>query len=91
MNESKHAGLRRVSPSACWAADDGRLSRAGRPAARPQMDFFRRAARERGDSDSHQHRTTPLNERYSFQTFVIENRTSSRRPRTPSPKHRQDV
>jgi len=59
---------------------------------RPQMDFFVAPRESAATATASNIGTTPLNERYSFQTFVIGSRTSSRRlPRTPLPKRRQDV
>jgi len=94
-NESKHAGVTGACRRArCWGrADDGRLSRAGRPAAAAADGLLRRAgARERRRTATATNiGTTPLNERYSFPD--VRDRKNRTRlgggpRRTPSPKHR---
>src|SRR6266568_2434055 len=70
-----------LEPSEPIALDDGRLI-LGRPTTvvfrvqedrqrRPQMDFFVAPRESSGVATATNIGTTPLNERYSFQTFVI--------------------
>jgi chromosomal replication initiator protein len=69
-NESKHAPLlARLAPEALGAAVDVVFQVQEERARRPQMDFF--VAPPPSDPGAARRRLTPLNERYTFKTFVI--------------------
>jgi chromosomal replication initiator protein len=69
-NESKHAPLlARLAPEALGTAVDVVFRVQEERARRPQMDFF--VAPPPSDPTATRRRVTPLNERYTFKTFVI--------------------
>jgi len=72
-NETKHATLlSRLAETGHRTSDGGRLPRArGSPEAGPQMDFFVAPSAPAVVAVPVNPSTQPLNERYTFDTFVI--------------------